>query len=87
MVDFADVKLPPMNAAAPPQALRAIANKMEIGAVRSMYIAIVHADGRPDHALFLYPASAERDMMNMADKMIDACDNFAKAKQLGVDTI
>ena len=87
MSSFEDVKLPPINATLPGQALRALARKLDSGESRSLYVAVVHADGRPDHALYLYPDSAERDMMAMADKMTDACENFAKAKKLGVSTI
>jgi hypothetical protein len=82
-----EIRLPPTNAVNPARALVALARKVAAGETRSVYIAVVHADGKPDHALYLYPPAADRDMGALIDRMVDAVDNAAKARKKGLHTI
>jgi len=87
MPEFDEIRLPPVNAIPPAQALRALANSIERGDTRSVYVVVVKKDGRPAHALHVSPVHAARDMDAMTQKMVDAAENFYKAQKLGIDTI
>lgn len=70
-----------------PGALRAIASKLEQGEIRSLFVCVLQADGRPRVVNYLYPETAERDMNTIGGVLVDTADSFAKALKLGVSTI
>lgn len=67
----------PQSALGPAAALRAIANKLERGEIRSYYVVVVDAkSGKSRNTIYLNPATGDADVEAIGGAMCDTIDRL-----------